>query len=52
MPRPKGFHMSEESRKKTSESMKGKHNSLGKHWRVKKREEECNSCKLPISRGD
>lgn len=31
MPRPKGFHMSEESKKKTSESMKGKTNNKGKH---------------------
>lgn len=29
--RPKGYRMSEESRKKTSESMKGNTNVKGKH---------------------
>jgi len=38
MPRPKGFHMSEESRKKTSGSMKGNSNCKGKHWTWKKKQ--------------
>ncbi len=29
--RPKGYRMSEESKKKTSESMKGNQNTKGKH---------------------
>ena len=37
MPRPKGFHMAEESRRKTSESMKGNTNSKGKTWKWKNR---------------
>ena len=37
MGRPKGFHMAEESRKKTSESMKGNTNSKGKTWKWKNR---------------
>jgi len=30
--RPKGYKMSEESKKKTSESMRGNTNNKGKHW--------------------
>lgn len=44
MGRPKGYVMSEESKKKTSESMKNKHNAKGKHWKWHKK--ECESCKL------
>ena len=37
--RPKGYRMSEESKKKISESMKGKQNTKGKHW--KQKEKKC-----------
>lgn len=36
MGRPKGFHMTEESRKKTSQSMLGNTNAKGKHWKNRK----------------
>ena len=35
-----GTHHSEESKRKISESMKGKQNSKGKHWKWKKRSPE------------
>jgi len=42
MGRPKGFKMSEESKKKISDSMKGNTNNRGKSWKWKKsRESQC-----------
>ena len=35
-----GTHHSEESKKKISESMKGKTNNKGKHWKWKKNQEK------------
>ena len=34
--RPKGYRMSEESKNKTSESMRGNTNNKGKHWKWRK----------------
>lgn len=41
--RPKGFHMSEESKKKTSEAMKGNVNVRGKHWKWHEKDKKSDS---------
>lgn len=35
--RPKGYKVTDETKQKTSESMKGKQNNKGKHWHWKNR---------------